>query len=365
MSIIQRIFKEHGDAYIRHFANKVPMSHRKIIRAICECRSGLRGQHLFSCPDCGEEHVANSSCGNRHCPVCQNEKAAKWVHQQQIKCLPCNYFLVTFTVPRELLPVTRKNQSMVYKALFDAASQSLKTLLADSRFTGCAESGFFGVLHTWTQDLSEHPHIHFVVPGGGLSKDRTTWISAKKKFLLHVKPLSKMFRLKMKAAFAQAGIAQSVPKDVWHKDWVVHCKSVGDGKHVMKYLGAYVFRVAVSNARIKNYDGKIVTFTGKRNGKNGKRVFTIPVFEFMRKFLLHALPRGFRKIRYYGFLSPNFGVSLEKVREMICVLYEIIKQIIPSVEPIEKSKPLLCPKCQTVMKRIRFIPPRLAMNASI
>jgi len=145
---IQQIFREHGPEYLARFAGRVPEAHRQTLSAICECRSGQRGHHLFACPDCGQPQVANSSCGNRHCPVCQNQKAAEWVYQQQLRLLPCTYFLVTFTLPEALRAVARTHQAVVYRALFDCAAESLRSLEADPRFVGCNLAGFFGVLHT-------------------------------------------------------------------------------------------------------------------------------------------------------------------------------------------------------------------------
>ncbi len=357
MNKIQQIFREHAQAYLKRFGDKIPAAHRKVIQAICDCRSGECGQHVFSCPDCDEQVLANSFCGNRHCPACQNEKAARWVHDQQLKLLPTGYYLATFTVPQELRALARSNQRAVYKALFDCSAESLRTLMADTRFTGCEDSGFFSVLHTWTSSLHYHPHIHIVIPAGGLCKDRSSWTSPKGKCLVHVKPLSRLFRGKMKAALSCAGIQDQVPEDVWSKDWVVHCKQVGDGRHIMKYLGAYVFRVAVSDGRIQSYDGTQITIRGKRSGRNGRKTFTMDVIEFIRRYLQHVLPSGFMKIRHYGFLSPNFSVSLETIREMICVLYEIIREILPVVPAPRKIKRLCCPECRSVMKWLRFIPP--------
>jgi len=279
-------------------------------------------------------HIARSSCGNRHCPVCQHEKAVKWVYQQQLRLLPCNYFLVTFTLPDELRALARSNQSVVYKAMFDAASESLRTLEADKRFVGCKVPGFFGVLHTWGRQLQYHPHIHFVVPGGGLTADRSQWVAARGNFLVHVRALSKMYRGKLQKALRQAGLLEQTPASAWSKDWVVDCENVGDGAAVMKYLGAYVMRVAISAARM-----------------------TIDVFEFMRRFLQHVLPKGFMKIRHYGMLSPNFSVPLEKIRQMICSLHEALRKRLRELKPPQRPKPLRCPKCCSIMKWWTFLPP--------
>ncbi len=367
MSIIQNIFMDHADEYLERFGNRLPKTHRKAISAICECRSGERGIHLFECPECGEKHATNSSCGNRHCPVCQNDKASQWVYKQQLRLLPCNYFLSTFTLPEELRAIARSYQQQVYDAMFTEAAASLKTLEADPRFVGCNISGFFGVLHTWGRQLQYHPHVHFVIPGGGLNEDKDEWIAAHGQFLVNVKALSKMFRGKMRAAFKEAGLLSLVSAAVWNKDWVVHCKPVGDGRHIMKYLGAYVFRVAISDARIVSYNGSEVTFKYQKVGSPKWRKMTLSVMEFIRRFLQHVLPHGFMKIRHFGFLCPNFSVSLQRIREYICVLYELLQSPLKlrrtgrntpvKVKPPKKQKSLQCKKCQTLMQWLCFIIP--------
>ena len=357
MNQIQQIFLDHGAAYIDSFGGNMPQNHRKVIRAIRECRSGKRGHHIFSCSACGRQHVSKSSCGNRHCPVCQNDKASQWIYKQQLRLLPCTYFMATFTIPEELRAVARSNQAVVYKAMFDCAGESLRTLEADKRFVGCNVSGFFGVLHTWGRQLQYHPHVHFVIPGGGLSKDRSQWISAKGDFLVHVRALSKMFRGKLQKALADAGLLDQIPSGVWSRDWVVHCKAVGDGRHTMKYIGAYVFRVAVSESRIVNYDGQSVRIKYQKVGSSKWRYMQIDVFEFMRRFLQHVLPTGFMKIRHSGFLSPNFKVPIQKIRELISALYEVLRKCPVKVRAPSKPKPLKCTHCHTVMKWVLFVPP--------
>lgn len=357
MNRIQQIFREHGATYLERFGDRFPEAHRKVIEAICECRQGERGHHIFECPDCGKRHVANSSCGNRHCPVCQHRKATEWVYRRQLQLLPCTYFLATFTLPEELRAVARSNQAAVYKAMFNAASASLSTLEADKRFVGCNVAGFFGVLHTWGRQLQYHPHVHFVVPGGGLSKNRDQWVAANGNFLVHVRALSKMFRARMQAAFKAEGLDKRVPESVWSRDWVVHCEAVGNGQATLKYLGAYVMKVAISDARIAAYDGRTVRIKYQKVGSAKWRFMTLDVFEFMRRFLQHVLPCGFMKIRHYGFLSPNFGVPLRKIREMICVLYELIRTLPVKVKPPQRPKPLKCLRCRSIMTWVRFIPP--------
>lgn len=360
MSRIQQIFRDHGAEYLARFGRRIPAAHRKTIKAICECRSGERGHHLFACPNCGQQHVANSSCGNRHCPICQHEKAAGWVYKQQLRLLPCTYFLATFTIPEELRALARSNQAVVYQAMFECAAASLRTLQADRRFVGCNVAGFFGVLHTWGRQLQYHPHVHFVIPGGGLSRSRDRWVAARGDFLVHVRALSKMFRGKMRAALTDAGLSDQIPSGVWSDDWVVHCEAVGDGRAVMKYLGAYVMRVAISDSRVVAYDGRTVRLKYQKVASAKWRFMNLDVIEFIRRFLQHVLPDGFMKIRHYGFLSANFSVPLQTIRELICSLYELLRHCPVKVKPPRKPKPLRCPRCQALMRWQCFIPkPRL------
>lgn len=358
MNVLQRIFTDHADAYLQRSKGRVAPGQRKVIEAIRQCRTGARGHHVYSCPDCGKSHLANSSCGDRHCPICQNEKAAQWVYRQQLRLLPCNCFMATFTIPEALRPLALACPETVCRAMFDCAAASLRTLEADPRFVGCRVAGFFGVLHTWGRQLQYHPHLHFVVPGGGLSKDRTRWIPARGDFLVHVRALSALFRGKMRAALEQAGMAGHVPPEVWKRDWVVHCKPAGDGRAVMKYLGAYVARVAVSASRIASYDGKTVRVRYQKVGSAKWRFMNLDAMEFIRRFLLHVLPRGFMKIRHYGFLSPNFGVALQRIREMIGLLYELLRACPVRVKPPRKPRPLRCPRCKAPMQWVRFLAPR-------
>ncbi len=347
MKLIQQIFHDHAQEYrAKHY---VSWQQHKVLDAICKCRTPDAGQHIFVCPDCNESHTANSSCGNRHCPICQNDKAADWVYRQQLKELPCTYFLTTFTVPRELHRIARSNPEKVYRAMFDASAQTLKALEADKRFVGCTLSGFFGILHTWGRQIQYHPHIHYVVAGGGLTDDRGKWVAPRGDFLVHVRALSALYKGKFRAELARHGLLEKVCASVWNKDWVVHCKSVGSGQSALKYLGAYVFRVAISNARIVGYDGKRVTFKYYKVGSRRARTCTLDALEFIRRYLQHVLPRGFVKVRHYGFLHAKCSVSIEQIRELIRKVCDKLRKLLPP-EPPEKLKPLTCPSCSAIMK---------------
>lgn len=363
MNRIQQIFRDHADAYLRQRGAQISDRQRRAIAAIRACRNGDCGHHLYACPDCGETHVANSSCGDRHCPVCQHGKNASWTYRQQLRRLPCTYFLATFTLPAELRSAALSDSAGVYAALFESAAESLRTLEADKRFVGCKVAGFFGVLHTWGRQLQYHPHVHFVVPGGGLSEGRDRWVAATGNFLVHVRALSRMFRGKMKQRMRELGRFDSIPAETWAGEWVVHCQAVGDGERTLKYLGAYVFRVAISDVRIVSYDGARVVFKYQKVGSSKWRQLALDVFEFIRRYLQHVLPPGFVKVRHYGFLSPNFGVPLQRIRELICVLYEILRGRVPKAAPPRKPKPLACDRCGAIMVWRRFFPPMRARAA--
>ena len=350
---IQQLFRDHGAAYLAAFGDRMPANHKKVIHAICNCGTGLFGQHSFSCDGCGKLHSADGSCGNRHCPTCQAGKSDEWLNKQLQKALPVNYFMVTFTVPAELRELIRANQKVCYAALFKAASGAMKKLAKDPRFVGCETAGFTGILHTWTRQLEYHPHVHFIVPGGGISKDETEWKSSGAGFYIHGKPLSIVYRAKFMEELKQAGLV--APPCVWDPDWVVDVRNVGNGERALKYLAQYVFRVAIAPSRIiRVADGK-VTFKYQRSGSKVWKKMSLKIFEFMRRYLQHVLPHGFTKVRHYGFLAPNCRVSLDRIRALICVLYERIVKLLPAKKPARK-KPWKCKSCGGLIRWREFIP---------
>lgn len=317
MNVIQRIVEEHSEAFLKRYGASIPEREHRALSAIRECRTGQRGTHLFRCPDCGESHVAPASCGSRNCPICQNTKTVERVHRQQRRVLPCTHFLATFTLPEPLRPLARTEPKTVYGAMLRCAAESLRTLEADPRFVGCRVAGFFSVLHTWGRQMQFHPHVPLVVPGGGLSADRTRWVAASGSFLVHVKALSRMFRGKMRDTLAELDSVQPVDAKVWTSDWVVNRQPVGDGRAVIKYLGAYVFRPAISASRIAAYDGETVTVRYRKVGSKRWRTMALDAVEFIRRLLQHVLPSGFMKVRHCGFLSPNFSIDIQRIRELI------------------------------------------------
>ena len=353
MNSIQQLFRTYSPAYLERFGNQMPANHRKVIHAICNCGTSLFGQHIFSCNGCGESHYADGSCGNRHCPTCQAGKSDDWLHKQLKKALPVNYFMVTFTVPKELRELIRSNQKIAYAALFKAAAGAMKKLTKDPRFVGCDLAGFTGILHTWTRQLAYHPHMHFIVPGGGLSKDGDEWLSSGAAFYVHARPLSKIYRGIFMEELKKAGLV--APPCVWDPDWVVDCRHVGNGQAALKYLAQYVFRVAIAPSRILRVADGEVWFKYQRSGEKKWRTCKLKIFEFMRRYLQHTLPHGFTKVRHYGFLASNARVGLAKIRELICALFEIIIELLPEKKPVRK-KPWTCKSCGGFIRWREFIP---------
>jgi hypothetical protein len=319
MPTVADVLRRYGGAYLERFGVTMPAEHKKVLRAITACRTGALGTVLYACPSCGRTHAVGRSCGNRHCPTCQQDKTRAWLENQIDRLLPCPYFLVTFTLPAELRALARSHQRVVYAALFEASSEALRALAADPKFIGTSRMGFFGVLHTWGRTLEYHPHVHYVVPGGGLSTDGARWLPSRADFLVPVRALSIVFRAKFRDLLEREGLLDRVDPAVWGRDWVVHSQAAGDGRATLRYLAQYVFRVAIGDHRIVSCDDGRVTFRYRRVGSNRPRTMTLEAREFLRRFLQHVLPAGFQKVRHYGFLSPNSGTSLEAVRWLVTV----------------------------------------------
>lgn len=363
---IADIFLEYGPRYRAKYGDKMPPSHKKVMHAIERCRTLALGGHVYYCPDCGESEYLYHSCRNRHCPKCQNDKAYEWLEKQQRILLPVPYFLVTFTLPDELRNVARSNQKLIYDILFRMSAEAIQTLGKDPRFVG-GQMGMVGVLHTWGRNLCYHPHIHYLVPGGGMDRDSKLWRPALKSFLFPVKALSILFRAKFRDALKDTDCFADIPTDVWQKDWVVHSKPVGNGTLALKYLAPYIFRVAIGNHRILDMDDGRVTFR-YRATKTGKlKTSTLPAAEFIRRFLHHVLPKGFVKVRYYGFLASGCRSRLDALHQQLASLtYDLVSNSDkdnedtgePSGEQVSSdSTGILCPSCGRPMVVQRSILP--------
>jgi Putative transposase/Transposase zinc-binding domain len=316
------IFRRHGEAFRQAQAGHLGRTERRVMGAIEACRTAALGGHVERCAECGLIRIAYNSCRNRHCPKCQGRAQAAWLVERQAELLPMPYFHVVFTVPAAVAEIAFQNKARVYAILFKAASETLRKIAADPRHLG-AEIGFIAVLHSWGQNLHHHPHIHCLVPGGGLSLDGTRWVSCRPGFFLAVRVLSRLFRRLfleyLQASFEAGelaffgGLAVLAGKIAFTRrlaelrrvKWVVYAKRPFAGPEaVLAYLGRYTHRVAISNTRlIALADGRVSFRWRDYRHHNKSKVMTLAADEFIRRFLLHALPDGFHRIRHYGFLA--------------------------------------------------------------
>jgi hypothetical protein len=357
------IFCLHGSQYRAKYGNKMLPSHRKVMHAIERCRTLGLGGHVYICQNCDETQYQYHSCRDRHCPKCQNDKAQLWLEKQQDLLLPVRYFLLTFTLPDELRRLARSRQKLFYALLFRTSASATQKLAQDPRFIG-GQIGMVGVLHTWGRNLAYHPHVHYLVPAGGLAADGHTWLPARRNFFLPVKALSRIFRAKFRDALRKTDCFADVPADVWEKDWVVHCQPVGHGLGALKYLAPYIFRVAISNNRILKLANGKVTFRYRATDTGKLRTFTLPAEEFIRRFLQHILPKGFVKVRYYGFLAPGCRKRLATLRQQLGYLSPDLSSARDSDDKVISSDAAtsnyvpLCPSCGRPMRRRSTIRPR-------
>jgi Putative transposase/Transposase zinc-binding domain len=332
----------------------LPPEHYKVANALTSCHTAALGGHVLKCDECRHIHIAYNSCRNRHCPSCQAVLRAEWVDKRVKELLPVPYFHVVFTVPAELNPFALRNKKVFYSILFKAAAETLHACAERTKFLG-ADIGFIAVLHTWGQNLLDHPHLHCVVPAGGLSKDRKQWKNAPQAaFLFPVAVVAKLFRGKFLAYFREAvtnneivfhGALETfmqVPcsfgkfiDTLYKKEWVVYLKAPFAGPEVvLKYLGRYTHRIAISNSRIQEVNNETVSFTWKDYADNNKqKLMTLSHGEFIRRFLLHVVPTGFVRIRYFGFL----GQAVKKELLQLCRLHLQIPQEVDAAVVTKKN----------------------------
>ena len=346
MTTLRALFTAFAPEYLERYPN-LPLAHRKVISAIQQCQSGHYGHSLSQCQRCGGQHRVQHSCGNRHCPQCQQHKAQQWLQHHLDKQLPGPHFLMTFTVPETLRPFIRSHQRLAYQAMFTASSRALKRLATDERFIGTALPGFTGVLHTWGRQLQYHPHIHYIVPGGGLSADRTTWLPSRTNFFVPVKALSLIYRALFKDEMRHAGLLEHIDPHVWTIPWNVHSQANHHGHSAFTSLAPYVFRVAISKRRIVGLTDRTVTFTYRKVGSARLRTTHLDAIEFLRRFLQHVLPDGFMNVRHFGLLHASCAVPLATIRLMI-------GQVHPSEDKPPQHKPpqpfvVRCPTCGVPM----------------
>ena len=353
---LAHVFRRYGPDYQTKYSEYMLPSHRRAIRAITSCRTEALGGHVYRCDHCDEERYSYHSCRNRHCPKCQHDAAEDWLARQQDFLLPTPYFLLTFTLPNCLREIARSNQRAIYNLLFRASAAATQELAQDPRFVG-GQIGMVGILHTWGRDLNYHPHVHYLIPGGGLDDGGQSWMPSKEEFLVHVKPLSILFRAKFREALKKTELFALVPAITWQQEWVVHCRPVGNGVAALKYLAPYIFRVAISNKRIlKLADGK-VTFRYTESGTGQPRICTLAAEEFIRRFLQHVLPKGFVKVRYYGFFSSSSRHRLHQARQLLCAqaapeFEEPAQETATNSEAADR-----CPQCGQIMRLVQTLKP--------
>lgn len=349
--------RQHAPAYLAKFGMSVPRQHRKTIAAVTRCRTGHLGGILYACGNCGASHWVGRSCGNRHCPTCGRDKTAAWLDKQTRRLLPVQHFLVTFTVPQELRSVLRRRQRDGYAALFDAGAESIRDVAAVTRSLRGCQLGFFGVLHTWGRDpCVYHPHVHFVVPGGGVRDDGSQWVATPENFLVPHGTLVKVYKAKLADALRACDLYDHVPAQAWKGKFVVDIKPVGDGRAVLKYLAPYVHRVAISDHRIVACDDTSVTYRYTPSGRRRSKTRRVPGNEFVRGFVQHTLPRGFQKVRYYGWMSPNSRLRLDEVKWLAWLFlgwtYWLAGSHAPQETPYPKP-PVRCRECGGPMQVLR------------
>jgi predicted Zn-ribbon and HTH transcriptional regulator len=358
------IFRAHGAAWRRARAGHVSLAQLKVMSAIERCRTAALGGHVAACQDCGHSHIAYNSCRNRHCPKCQGAAAKDWLAARQAELLPVEYYHVVFTLPAPIADIAYQNKAEIYGILFKAAAQTLITIAADPKHLG-ARIGLTAVLHTWGSALTHHPHVHCIVPGGGISLDGERWISCRPGFFLPVRVLSRLFRrlfLEKLVAAHEAGrlsffgnlrhLADSQAFDAYHSplrkiEWVVYAKRPFAGPEaVLAYLSRYTHRVAISNSRLINLDDNGVTFKWKdyrTKGRDRQKIMTLATDEFIRRFLIHILPQGFHRIRHYGlFANGGRADNLARARQLLAMPPPEIRTD-DDAEPSALALP--CPHC--------------------
>jgi Putative transposase/Transposase zinc-binding domain len=301
------VVRRFGPQYVLQYGQSMMPSQRKALSDIAACCTRELGGRLYRCDDCHDTFWRYHCCRNRACPKCHATQTQQWLEERQAELLPCDYFHAVVTVPSELRAVFRRNQKLLYGLLMQVSATSVKDLCANKRHLG-ALPGMLAVLHTWNGQLGYHPHVHLLITGGGITADGQYWEPARGAFLVPVAVLSRkiaaLFRAALKAA--APAVFADVPANVWQREWVSFCKHYGHGNDaVLAYLSRYVFRTAISNARILDMDQSHVTFRWKDRGTDTWRIERLPGVEFLRRFLQHVLPRGFHKVRYYGLWHPS------------------------------------------------------------
>ena len=351
MTSVADALRQHAPEYLQRFGQRMPRGHHKVLAAITRCRTGQLGGVHYQCGGCGREHWVGRSCGNRHCPNCGHEKSQLWLAKQSDRLLPVQHFMVTFTVPEALRKVLRGAQRQGYKALFDAAAESIRDVGSATRALRGCQLGYFGVLHTWGRDpMVYHPHVHFVVPGGGVKVDEqghaVSWQATAENFLFYHGTLVEVYKAKLADHLRACELYDHVPADTWRGKFVVDIKPVGDGGAVLKYLAPYVNRVAVSDKRIVAVDEQTVTYRYTPSGESRSKVRTVSGTEFVRGFVQHTLPRRFQKVRYYGWMrNGKRRIQRDEVKWLVYVFLGWMYWLATAHAPQVTAKPPSTVRC--------------------
>jgi len=347
---VAEVFRRYGDAYRQQRAASLSTVQRRVMAAIELCRTAALGGQIEQCDACGHRRICYRSCRNRHCPKCQSLAAADWIRKRHAELLDCEYFHVVFTVPQEIAAIAYQNKRVLYGILFRAAAETLCTIAADPKHLGAA-IGFFSILHTWGQNLLHHPHLHCVVPGGGLSPDGDRWVCCRSGFFLPVRVLSRLFRRLLLEHLEKAFHSRKLQffnslerlrnrqefarylAPVRKTEWVVYAKPPFAGpQQFLDYVGRYTHRVAISNHRLLDIEAGQVRFQWKDYRRGNKhKTMTLSAEEFIRRFLLHTLPDGFQRIRYYGFLGNRYR------KEKLCRCRQLLSMASPAEPPSQST----------------------------
>lgn len=370
---IADVFRRFAADYVStHGASMLP-SHRRAIEDILDCRTAALGGQVWRCDTCNTEMFSYHSCGNRSCPKCHTAQIQEWLEHRQAEMLPALYFHITVTVPAELREVLRAHQRDGYGVLMQAIAAAIIELARDPRYVG-GTVAVLAVLHTWTQQLTLHPHVHRLVSGGGLSEDATTWHPARRKFLVPIKALAKLLRGKFRALLQRKCPDLVIADAVWRVPWILHVTAWGKGERaILDYLARYVFRIALTNARIVDLDDETVTIQYKDRKTGRARPCRLSGEEFMRRFLQHVLPRGFHKVRYFGLWHPAHRHNAARVRQMLQLQAppkpdplqdaSVPPLVPPDAEVVPPIEPMICPHChQGRLIFIRRLTRRQAMG---
>jgi hypothetical protein len=355
------IIRTAGNSFIARNRNHLTWPQLKVLRAVRDCRTAALGGHLDRCSRCGRQAISYNSCRNRHCPKCQTSKRDQWLAKQTQDLLPVAYFHIVFTLPHDLSALILQNRKLLYDLLLRASADTLLEVAADAAHLG-AHIGFLSVLHTWGQNLLHHPHVHCVIPAGGLSPDGSRWIHSRPGFFLPIRVLSKVFRGKFAEALknlfrrkklqfhgplkalAEPRMFAKFLRQLFYQDWIVYAKPpFGGPEHVLHYLARYTHRVAISNHRLLAFEDDRVTFRWKDYAHgNKKRKMTVSADEFLRRFLLHLLPRGFMRIRHFGILANRCRELIPRCRQLLA---EAPRQCLPAAVSATQPAVWACPDC--------------------